>query len=522
MTDSKCKSKLMIIGLDGATFNVLMPWIKQNKLPTIAKIMQEGTISDLESTIPPITPVAWKSFMTGKNPGSHGTYDFYSIKPGTYERGLAMKFKRRSRTLWNVLSNNGKKCCIFNVPHTYPPEKVNGCLVSGFLSPGLESEFTYPREFKNKLLKEIPEYRMHERVPYSETDIGRERFLKEVFDITDVHARAAKFIMNEFNWDFFMMYFKQTDSIAHFFWKYMDKTHPLYDESAHGKYGTKILELYQKIDEIILSILKNLDDNTNIILMSDHGFGPHYGNFYINNWLLKNGYLRIKSSINSYLKSMMASIGFTPESLVKTLSNIGINVSKYKFDRKISFEKKSKLLKKLFLSLNDIDWNNSTAFSMGYYGPIYINLKNKFPKGNVSKGAEYDKIRKEIKNKLLNVKQSRESKNIVDNVWFKEELYDGEYLDEAPDIVLSINNFSYASSALFEFGSNRMFSRPITPKSGDHSLYGILMMRGPNIKENHRLRNAKIIDLFPTILHLLDCKLPNDVDGRVLFDSINK
>ncbi len=510
----------MVIGLDGATFTLLHPWIKENKLPTMKKIMQEGTFSDLESTIPPITPVAWKSFMTGKNPGSHGTYDFYSLKPGTYERGLAMRLKRRSRTLWNILSNNGKKCCVFNVPHTYPPEKVNGCLVSGFLSPGLESEFTYPRDFKNKLLKEIPEYRMRENVQYSETDAGRENFLKEIFEITDIHARAAKFIMNEFNWDFFMMYFKQTDSIAHYFWKYMDKTHPLYDKNKNKKYGDKILELYQKIDGIISSILKNYDD-AHTIIMSDHGFGPHYGNFYTNNWLLKNGYLKIKSTISSYLKSQIASIGFTPEWFMETIHVMGLNTNKYKFDRTISFEKKNKLISNMFLSLKDIDWNNSTAFSMGYYGPIYINLKNKFPKGNVTK-SQYDGLRKEIKNKLLDIEPSWKEKNIVNKVWLKEELYDGEYVDEAPDIIFSMNDFSYASSAFFEFGSNKIFSRPIKPKSGDHSLYGVLMIKGPDIKKGLSLETARIIDLFPTILHLMGCKIPSDIDGKVLLDALKE
>jgi predicted AlkP superfamily phosphohydrolase/phosphomutase len=518
MLNSGSNAKLMIIGLDGATFDLVMPWIKNNKLPVLKNLIKQGTISNLESTIPPITPVAWKTFMTGKNPGSHGTFDFYSIRPGTYERGLTMRSTRRSKTLWNELSKCGKKSCIFNVPHTYPPEKINGYLVSGFLTPSMESDFTYPKEFKKELLKKIPNYRIHERIPYSDLEDGKEKFLRELLEITDVHAKAAEYMISNLDWDFSMLYFKQTDSIGHFFWKYMDKSHPQYDKKESAKYENKILELYQQIEITISKICNTIDKTTNIIIMSDHGFGPFYGNFYVNNWLIKNRYMKLKKSAGSSIRRIMASIGVTPESVVQNLINIGINVKKIDSGSRIPFKRKSDYLKKIFLSFNDVDWSSTQAFSMGYYGPIYINKKGKYPMGIVG-DKEYQKIRNEIINKLLLVKTPDGKSKLIDRIWLKEDLYRGEYLEHAPDIIFSMKNFTYASSGLFEFGSKKIFSKAITSKSGGHSLNGILVMHGPDFKKGYSLENAKIVDLFPTVLHLMGCQIPSDVDGKILLDA---
>ena len=476
-------------------------------------------MSHLESTIPPITPVAWRSFMTGKNPGSHGSFDFYHMKPGSYDRVLATSFLKKSRTLWRILSDYGKKCVVFNVPHTYPPEKINGCIVSGFLSPSIHSEFTYPKDCKVKLLKNIPEYKIHSRLRYSEIKSTKEKFIDELFDMADIHIKAAQFLMNEYKWDFYMMYFRQTDIIQHYLWKYMDKNHPLFEKKESIKYGKKILEIYEKVDAFLSYILKRYTEQTNIIIMSDHGFGPSHEQFHINNWLFKYGYLKMKKTPHTILKQQLASLGLTKYSLQKLLSIFRSELRKDGSVKKSTVNMRETLLKTILLSLEDIDWGRTTAFSFGTCGQIYINVKDRFPKGNVKNVLEYEKIKSEIKKKILNMDGSKDSKKIIDKIWFKEDIYFGPYVKDSPDILFSPTDYSLSSS-YDELGSKRLISKPINDFSGSHRLDGILVMRGPNIKKECRIGRSQIIDLHPTIMHLFGCPVDYSPDGKILREAL--
>lgn len=510
------KTKIVVIGIDGATFDIIFPLINKGKLPNLKKIINKGIQTTLKSTIPPISPCAWSSFMTGKNPGKHGIYDFFYLDK---ELNTSINFsnKRSDLEIWQILSNYGYKCIVFNVPLTYPPKKINGIMITGFTTPSLNSNFTYPKDFRNELLKTIPDFRLNERTKYSERKNDKIAYLNDIFELTNIHLKTIKWLMTEFNWDFFMTVFMGTDHIQHWYWKYMDEKHPNYDRNSPEIFKKAIENIYKKIDTSIGELLKVIPDNTDIIIMSDHGAGLYYKDIFINNWLIKRGYLKIRKNLKTFLKRILSILKIDPRNLINFILKIGLgNISS-----KISLKSKKRLLEKFSLNLKDIDWSKTKAFSFGYYAPIYINSKKRWKFGIVSEdkcGILRDKIIKELKE----IKDPITNKSIVSKVWKKEELYFGNNIDKLPDISFSADNFAYGSSSTFPFASKKIFNKPITKKSGDHREDGILIMYGKDFKKGKKLKSVNIIDITPTILHIFNIPTPKDCDGRVIKEIFEK
>jgi len=139
--------KVLVIGLDGATFDLIKPFAAQGQLPHLKKLMDAGAWSELSSTIPPVTASAWTSFMTGKNPGAHGLFDFMQRRKGSYDLVPVSSGERDGKTLWEVAGDAGRKVIVMGVPVTYPPTPVNGLLVTGMLTPrGAKNSTIWPAE----------------------------------------------------------------------------------------------------------------------------------------------------------------------------------------------------------------------------------------------------------------------------------------------------------------------------------------------------------------------------------------
>ena len=199
--------KTAVIGLDGGTFDLIKPWVEEGYLPTFKKLMNDGVWGELRSTMPPITAPAWSSFITGMNPGNHGLIDFIKRRPGTYEVGPVNASVRRGRSLWSLLSDSGKKVLTANVPVTFPPEPVNGTLITGLLTPSETSEFTYPPELAKRLRDSG--YRIHAPQSYARGNI--DSFLNSIEETTTIQINHLWKLMDEEPWDFMMYVFRGPD-----------------------------------------------------------------------------------------------------------------------------------------------------------------------------------------------------------------------------------------------------------------------------------------------------------------------
>lgn len=505
--------RVFAVGLDGATLDLIRPWAAEGKLPTFARLMEQGSYGMLRSTIPPVTGPAWASFMTGRNPGKHGVGDFMHRTPGGYDRTPIDSTSIKAEPFWVTASRRGKKVGILSVPVTYPPYEVNGFLVSGLLTPRGSASFTYPEALAQELDQAVGGYRVNLDHFYARGKA--DSFLDDVRALVDVRTRAAQYLLSRYEWDFFMLHYIVTDWVQHFLWHCMDPTHPRYDEVEARAYGNAISEIYQRVDRALGEFVDGLGQDTVVLVMSDHGFGPFYKYIYLNNWLLEKKLLSLKGGVATRLKHALFSMHVTPSSLYTMLDRLGLVRAAFKASK----QQRHDLLSAFFLSWRDIDWAKTKAYSFGNVGQIFINLRGREPQGIVEPGQEYEKLREEIISELAELRDPETGAQLAEHIYRREEVYSGEQVRELPDILLLPLNMEYGATGLSAFVSNRVVA-PSFAYSGSHRMEGVFMLSGQGVKPGLFVQGAQIVDMAPTILHLLGLAVPRDMDGRVLTEVL--
>ncbi len=525
------KNKVFIIGLDGATLDLIHPWVNKGRLPGFARLIERGAHGRLESTPNQRSASAWTSLLTGKNPGKHGIYEFYEYVQGTYDIRFLNGSDGDSDSLWKILSRNGKKVIVVNVPMTYPAEEVNGILIAGLDSPGADSEgFMFPSDIKKELHGKFGNYIIEPGITGFIVGGKIDEALKTLNQELEQKFEIAKHLMNTKPWDFFMVVFRSLDAAQHCFWKYTDPVHPQYTEEGNRKYGDAIYNVYKKLDMFIEEYMDKIDDNTTLMIVSDHGFGrKHSAAQALNNWLESKGYLVFKDPETS------SSFGVYRKLQTKILAGLYSKVVG-KTSRKI----KERLVK-LFPGLRnmvqsrlifaDIDWKKTKAYSDTLFPNIIINLKGREPLGIVE-AHEYRDLIEKIKTDIKGCRNSETNECIVEDVFERSEIYWGKHLDKAPDILIRwredilINTINIDKKQGNSAAESHSY--PLIPGedariiSGDHHLNGVLFLKGKDIKQNHILEGSKIIDIASTVLYQLGCKIPDDIDGEVLKGAYNK
>lgn len=509
-------NKLLVIGLDGASFNVLDPLIEKSYLPNIAKLIAGGARADLETTFPPITAVAWSSFMTGKNPGKHGIFEFVR-RDHHSKRELAVNASfRQGRAIWDLLSDAGKRVVVHNFPCTYPPHEINGLMIADFMTPRGRRDFTYPVSLLKEIEEEFGSYRLHLSQTYAQGNV--EAVLDELFDELEYKAKVTEHLMTRYEWDAFFQYFWGTDRIQHELWHIIDEAHPRHNEEEARRYRDRVYDYFKRVDEIVGRLIELAGSNPLVLIASDHGFGPVHKYCSLNIWLLQEGFLKLKSDAMTRAKKLMFSLGLTPELAFKLVKKIP--VGRLRPARGVSSQPRaSKLLSKFFLSFNDVDWGSSKAFSKGNYGQIYVNLEGREPNGVVSKD-EYEAVRDEIIERLRALADPLTGKPWVGQVFRREDIYNGPLVEDAPDIAFLPADMRHLPLGNADFTSNK-FMVDAFGISGCHRMNGVLIAHGEAIKPASTIE-AGIYDIAPTLLYLLDQNIPDDMDGRVLTDAISE
>jgi len=451
---------MLVLGFDGASPKLVDKWIEH--LPTFREFKTRGISGQTIPPIPAQTPVAWTTFMTGKNPGNHGIFSFVFRQMGTYERKIIDPRMLRSRTLWRILSDAGKRVGVINVPMS-DDEDLNGFIIPGFLS---RSEgIPYPRNVANKIKRKFDIQKLAGDLRIGTLEKARtdpELFFERINQITDEMAEICLYLIREEKWDFFMPVFLGTDRIQHFFWKYVDQTHPEYEEN---ELSTLVKRFYIKVDRIVGNFLNSVDEKTFTLVLSDHGFCPIHKEVIVNNYLEEAGFLIAKSG--------------------------------------------------------KVDLQKSKAVSYGY-GDILLNVKGREPKGIINPVKEYDKVRTEISNELERIEVDGEKP--IRAVKKREELYWGTFLNEAPDLT-TIFNVGWQAARRPEITKKNKLARYVnddTKWSGGHDgthdpndVPGIIAMLGSGIHEPKEVK-VHLWDLAPTILSLFSIPVPNDMDGKSL------
>lgn len=495
------KPKILIIGWDGATFDIIGPLVDQGRLPHIASIMRDGVWGKLESTIPPLTPVAWTSISTGVNPGKHGIYDAMVYMPDKDKVGFMNATMRKVKPVWSMLSEHGNQVGVMNIPGTYPPDRINGFVISGMFTPGGATDFIYPPELKDDIEERFGKY----IIECSQTD-NPSVYLKSIIELeVDAKERVASYLLSAHPLDFFFVAFMASDRVQHFYWKYLDPLHP-----EHHRYGNAIAQVYERMDQALGRLLSVLGPDTNIMVVSDHGSGPLTSAFFLNNWLMKNGYLHLKRDPNiTFKKNRLKRIRtILARSIEKALAPILGKV-------KLVGDDAHQDGLSLFWSL--IDWDRTTAFSEGVAGGIYINHKTVQPE-------EYDSILSRLSRDLCEVRDQH-GKKVVKAVHKKNQVYTGDYMTKAPDLTI-ICNPGYqiiAPNELLYFNMKYGDDLFLPHRwSARHEEHGIFVLKGPAIKKNNEIKGCRVLDIAPTVMYLMNEAIPAYMDGRVLSEAITE
>ena len=512
--------RLLIVGLDAATFDLICPWIAEGKLPNLAALMKDGAWGRLASILPPITPPAWTSFMTGKNPGKHGIFHFLGARPGTYKLSYLNAASRRAKTIWRMLSDAGYTVGTMNIPFTYPPEHLNGFQISGMDTPSEKSPFIYPPELRSELVSLLGRFQLDVRyLGYMSTDPRREQVLAEMDKLDHQWLSASLYLMEKHPADVMMFTFMSIDTVQHHFWQYMDPTHHLHNPAAVERFGDAVLRVYQRLDDAVGQMLQKTSSDTSVLVVSDHGGGPTSDRVvYLNRYLAQLGLLHYRKDERSALKKLTQKVIRGSYTLLRsTLS------SRQKSFLARTLPRLRKSFESAVTSFNQIDWTRTRAYCSASSPSIWINLKGVKPCGIVEQ-SEYEPLLKLISDKLKELKDPRTDEPVIKRILRREEIFHGPYANEAADLILDWWETSHFSTS-HSFPENMLGPaveirerRPSTGSEwgGTHRRDGILIAHGKSFKKGAEIQGARLIDMAPTILYLMGQPVPEDMDGRVL------
>ncbi|MBI4770816.1 MAG: alkaline phosphatase family protein, partial [Chloroflexi bacterium] len=515
MADSRARPRVLIIGLDSAPLPWVRKWAGEGRLPNLSRLMERGAAGILRTVNPPLTPAAWSSLATGMVPAKHGIYDHIYRRPESYDIAPTNSRLRAARPVWQIISEHGGQVGVVNVPETYPPMAVNGFLISGMDTPSDEVEWANPPALKAELERALGDGGY--KVFGVRSKESLDRSIAGMHQTIPMRARAGKYLWETHRPDFMIHVFMESDVIQHKCWKYMDPAHP--DYRPGSPYTDTIPDIYARIDAAIGPWLDSLDyERTTVIVMSDHGAGPLNKWLYLNNWLVREGYMRFKPSALARLKHAAFRLGFTPENAFNLAARLGLGLVDRVTDNiknEMGQKERTTLVQRLFLSWRDVDWARTRAYSLGgNFTGYYVNLRGREPQGCVEPGAEYEALRAEMADRLARWRDPQTGRPLVERAYRREELHNGPFAERAPDVIFATPGEAYVGFGGHEFAGNQLVG-PSNLFNGHHRMDGLILLAGRGVQPGAP-GMQRIVDVAPTVLHLLGYPVPEDMDGRVM------
>lgn len=454
--------KILVIGLDCAAPEILLG---EERLTNIRRLMEAGTYGRLESVVPPITVPAWMCAATSQDPGSLGVYGFRNRADYSY-RGLQVVNSRsfRELTVWDQIAIEGGRSVLIGVPPSYPPRKVNGISVGCFLSPDtVGGEYTHPPSIKDEITSLVGEYPVD--VKGFRTD--DKRWLREqIYEMTRKHFEVVRHYVRHAEWDFFQFVEIGLDRMHHGFWKYHDPRHR--QHVPHNEFADVIRDYYLYLDGEVGSVLELLDDETAVLVFSDHGARALDGGFCINEWLIEQGLL----VLNEY-----------PEEVTS-------------FDRL------------------EVDWDQTKAWGEGgYYGRVFLNVEGREPRGTVAPD-EYEAFRDELR-KMLEATVDDSGEHLGTVVFKPEEAY-RRVRNIAPDLLVHFGGLAWRSIGGVGYGAVHVQENDTGPDDCNHAQFGAFVLAVPGGPSHGEIEGAHLLDVAPTLLELGGYDIPPSMQGRTL------
>ncbi len=461
-------TKVLVLGIDGAPPQfVFGKWL--DELPNLKKLVETGAYGRIKSTIPPTTCMAWTAIFSGKDASDFGIYRYNKRDGFSYShKELINSHDVKTEMIWDLLTKEGKRSYVIGVPVTYPIRKpINGNMVTGFMTPEFNEQSVYPSEFKEEIKSLLGGDYMFDLNTglASYKNMEKEELLKRTSEMTKQQFQVLKHLIKRNDWDFATLVLIGSDRLEHTMWAHFDETARGYEKDSPFKDALK--EHFIQIDQELGEVLELIDEDTIVIVSSDHGMDKMNFRLNFNDWLIKEGYLVLKESLDKPVK-------FNPEL---------------------------------------VDWSKTKAYSTGFYqSMIHLNIKGREPEGIVEE-ENYNQIVTELKQKLLEIKgdQGQEMDN---KVYLAREIFSGEYAKYAPDIIFYADNLKAGTSSEIGYGSLYAERTLVGKDHAGHASLGIFVISGAGIPRTGNLGTVSIYDVMPTMLSKLGVMLPEGLRGK--------
>jgi len=487
--------KVLLLGLDGATWRVLRPMIEAKRLPALEAITQRGRWGVLNSIVPPITAPAWTSFFTGRNPGKHGVFNFTAARPGEYENlRLVTTRDIRCDTVWDLLGAAGKQVAVMNVPMSYPVWPVSGFMVSCMCTPRSVGVATHPPELAAHLGTYQTSERRRIKLPigypgYREQAMA---YLDEIARVTEQHGRVALELMKSKPWDLFAVVFMTLDRLSHFFWRYLCPD----GRGENPDIAAKVVAIVQNLDAWVGRLVSQAAEGTTTFVVSDHGFGPDMTRAVnLHRFFLERGWIARDP------------FWFAKRLYRKAASKLSGAERRYSFDKKAGI----------------VDWSRTKAW-VELAGPrlvgVRINHVGACAQGIVPE-AEGTSLCIEIGDALRALKDA-DGSLIVREVKARSEVFSGPHVETAPDLIVFLHgDYTLAKSVGKALRSTALVTpieRPV--RDGNHDPAGIYVAAGPGIQGAGEAKPYSLMSIAPTVLALFGAPVPVDMDGEIMNDIL--
>jgi predicted AlkP superfamily phosphohydrolase/phosphomutase len=456
------KRRLLVMGLDSAPPELVFDKFR-DELPNIHGLMEQGVYARMRSSDPPITIPAWMVMVTSRNPGSLGLYGFRHRRGYSYTEGwIANSLSVKAEKIWDIIGRAGMKVCVVGVPPSYPPTPVNGALVSCFITPGANREYTHPPELKREIEALVGPY------PFDvefRTD-QRDQLLKDLHEMTETHFRVIEHLMESRPWDFFMFVDIGLDRMHHGFWKYFDKDHPKYVRG--NQYEDAMLDYYKRLDDHVGRLLKRIDDDTAVVVVSDHGVKGMRGAFCVNEWLIREGYLVLKER---------------PQRIVE-------------------------------LEKAGVDWLRTKAWAWGgYYARVFLNVKGREPNG-IIEPSEFERERDKLAERFKTISDPNGRR--MDTQVYKPETLYPVTLGDRPDLMVYFDDLFWRSAGTLGYSDVYLSENDTGPDDAVHSQYGTFILHDRQLKQRGQIADIDILDIAPTLLQGMRVTVPSTMEGKAI------
>lgn len=508
-------TRVFVFGLDAASLSLIERWA--DALPTLSRLIHEGTSGPLRSTIPPFTSPAWACMVTGKNPAKTGIFGLRQRKRNSYALKSPTSADRRAPAMWDIASGANRQVIVFNVPDTYPPTDVNGVMVSGRPAPvDAGAPITYPVQLREMLDAQTGGYLVGPTAAFDDT--SRHEELPTWRDVLHRQQTALEYLLEQQQeWELCFSVSMAIDGISHHFWRFLDPEHPQYSQDEAARFGNVMRHIYQLEDRRLKRIVERLDSDDVLLIVSDHGSTPCYRHIAVNRWLIENGYLVLTDA---------GAGDSATQSLLRPIANKLVGLYRQNdWLRRAARPLRQTLLRDLLVEAHfaektggrvpfdalDIDWEQTTAYYTGD-NRLYLNVAGREPQGVIQPGEHYQRIRNELRTQLAEARDPESGKPLFAHIYTRDELYAGPYLEQAPDLVLVPGDVHWNLGGAV---GDTVVDRPVT--GGKHRPDGVFIAWGKDIQPGNR-RDASIYDIAPTVLHVLGVPVPDDCDGTVQLD----